>query len=71
MAMSRRIPQWAARLAVVLAALAALAGSALVFWAAVTGETWWAVWGGAAFVGAALLWYIGDWADASDSSALD
>jgi hypothetical protein len=62
--MTLRIPEWMARPAVVLAALAALAGTAAMFWAAVTGDYWWAVWGGVAFVCAAALWYLGDLAAA-------
>jgi hypothetical protein len=63
--MTERIPHALARPAAVLSTLAALAGAALVFWAAVTGDYWWAVWGGIAFAGAALLWYLGDLAAAS------
>lgn len=58
--MSRHIPPWLIRLAVALSILAALAGSAFILWAAATGDYWWAIWAGAAFVGAALLWYLGD-----------
>ncbi|MBN2113495.1 MAG: hypothetical protein JW785_05135 [Acidimicrobiia bacterium] len=54
------IPPWLARPAAVLSALAALAGSAFILWAAATGDYWWTIWAGAAFAGAALLWYLGD-----------
>lgn len=64
------IPSWAARPAAVLSTLAALAGSALVFLAAATGDYWWAIWGGVAFVAAALLWYTGDLAATSDPAGL-
>ena len=60
------IPPWAARPAAVLSTLAALAGSALVFLAAATGDLWWAIWGGVAFISAALLWYAGDLAATAD-----
>lgn len=63
--MLNRIPPWLARPAAVLSTLAALAGSALVFLAAATGNYWWAVWGGGTFLGAAVLWYLGDLAAAS------
>ena len=58
--MPDRIPQQAARPAAVLSTLAALAGSAFIFWAAATGDYWWAVWGGVSFAGAALLWHLSD-----------
>jgi len=58
--MTLQIPSWVARPAVLLSTLAALAGSALIFLAAATGNYWWAVWGGVCFGGAALLWYAGD-----------
>lgn len=58
--MSQRIPSWVARPAAALSTLAALAGSAMILLAASTGDYWWAIWGGACFAGAALLWYLGD-----------
>ncbi|MFH1331525.1 MAG: hypothetical protein ABIJ48_12885 [Actinomycetota bacterium] len=58
--MPYRIPRQVARPAAVLSTLAALAGSAVIFWAAATGDYWWAVWGGAFFAAAAVLWYLGD-----------
>ena len=67
--MSFHIPPWAARPAAVLSTLAALAGSALVFLAAATGNCWWAIWGGVAFGSAALLWYAGDLAATADPAA--
>jgi len=65
--MPDRIPQQAARPAAVLSTLAALAGSAFIFWAAATGDYWWAVWGGVSFAAAALLWYLSDLAAATAS----
>ncbi len=58
--MPEHIPFWVSRPAAVLSTLAALAGSAMIFLAAATGDYWWAVWGGICFVGSALLWYLGD-----------
>jgi len=58
--MRQLIPDWLARPAAVLSGLAALAGAAMVFWAAVTGDYWWAVWAGLAFGGAGLLWHLAD-----------
>ena len=69
--MSDHIPQWAARPATVLAAVVALAGAGLVFWAATTGNYWWAIWGGVCFAGAAALWYVGDLAGAPASPGHD
>jgi hypothetical protein len=62
--MALHIPHALARPAAVISTLAALAGAALVFWAAVTGDYWWAIWGGIAFAAAALVWYVGDLAAA-------
>jgi drug/metabolite transporter (DMT)-like permease len=55
-------PEWIARPAAVLSILAALAGALLIFWASVTGDYTWAIWGGVAMVGAGLLWHVGDYA---------
>ena len=63
--MPLHIPLWMARPAAALSTLAALAGSTMLFLAAATGDYWWAVWGGVCFVGAALLWFVGDLAGAS------
>ena len=62
--MQHLIPEWLARPAAVLSTLAALAGVGLIFWSAVTGGYWWAIWGVASFVGAALLWHVADYAAA-------
>jgi len=56
------IPEWLGRPASVLSTLAALAGAGFVFWAAVTGGYWWAIWGVVAFVVAGGLWYLADYA---------
>ena len=56
------IPEWLGRPASVLSTLAALAGAGFVFWAAVTGGYWWAIWGVVAFVAAGSLWYLADYA---------
>jgi hypothetical protein len=56
------MPQWLARPASVLSTLTALVGAGLVFWAAVTGGYWWAIWGVVSFIGAGLLWYLADYA---------
>lgn len=65
------IPPWATRPAAVLSTLAALAGSAFIFWAAVTGDYWWAVWGGVSFAGAALLWHLSDLAATTGPAGTD
>jgi hypothetical protein len=62
--MQEHIPQWLDRPAAVLSILAALVGAALVFWSAVTGGYWWAIWGVVSFVGAAFLWHVADYAAA-------
>jgi len=62
--MQHLIPEWLARPAAVLSTVAALTGAVLVFWSAVTGGYWWAIWGVASFVGAALLWHVADYAAA-------
>ena len=62
--MQHLIPQWLSRPAAVLSTLAALTGSGLIFWSAVTGGYWWAIWGASSFVGAALLWHVTDYAAA-------
>jgi hypothetical protein len=63
--MPQHIPPWIARPAAALSTLAALAGSAMLLLAAATGDYRWAVWGGVCFVGAALLWFVGDLATTS------
>jgi len=63
------LPHWLSRPAVLLSTLAGLAGSGLIFWAAATGDYWWAVWGAVSFVGAGLLWYLGDLAATSAGGA--
>lgn len=45
-----------------LSTLAAVTGAGLIFWAAVTGGYWWAIWGAVSFAGAGLLWYLADYA---------
>jgi protein-S-isoprenylcysteine O-methyltransferase Ste14 len=67
--MPQHIPLWMARPAAALSTVAALAGSAGLFLAAATGDYWWAVWSGVCFVGAALLWFLGDLAATSDRGA--
>lgn len=56
------IPGWLARPAGWVSTLVALGGSLLIFWSAVTGGYWWAVWGVICFVVAAVLWHLGDYA---------
>jgi hypothetical protein len=56
------IPEWLARPASMLSTLAALAGAGLVFWSAVTGGYWWAIWGVISFVAGGCLWYLADYA---------
>jgi len=63
--MNWHIPPWMARPATVLSTLAALAGAAFILLAAATGNYWWAIWGGACFLGAAAFWYVGDLAGTS------
>ena len=62
------IPHWLARPASAASALAAAAGAGFVFWAAVTGAYWWAIWGVIAFVAAGLLWHLADYAGAARPS---
>jgi hypothetical protein len=62
--MQDRIPRWLDRPAATLSTLAAVAGAALVFWSAVSGNYWWAVWAGVVFAGAGLLWHVADLAAA-------
>ncbi|HUU61476.1 MAG TPA: hypothetical protein VMX37_03730 [Acidimicrobiia bacterium] len=62
--MQQLIPEWLARPVAALSTLAALAGAGLIFWSAVTGGYWWAIWGVVSFVGAALLWHVADYAAA-------
>jgi len=58
------LPEWLARPAAVLSTLAGVAGAGFIFWSAVTGGYWWAIWGVVSFVGAALLWHLADYAAA-------
>jgi hypothetical protein len=63
------IPEWLARPAAVLSTLAALAGAGLIFWSAVSGSYWWAIWGAVSFAGAGLLWYVADYAATASPAA--
>ena len=63
--MQKRIPQWLDRPAAVLSTLSALAGAALVFWSAVSGDYWWAVWAAVVFTGAGILWHVADFSAAA------
>ena len=63
------IPEWLARPAAVTSTLTALAGAGMVFWSAVSGSYWWAIWGGVCFAAAGLLWYLADYAASPSSSA--
>jgi hypothetical protein len=61
---ARYIPHWLAWPVNLLSTLAAFAGAGLVFYAAAFGDGDYAgvVWGGIAFVVAAVLWHIADMA---------
>jgi hypothetical protein len=67
--MHNLIPHWLARPAAVLSTLAALTGAGFIFWSAVTGGSWWAIWGMVSFAVAGLLWHIADYAAAASTAA--
>ena len=57
---AERLPRWIAGPASALSIVAAVAGSALVFWAVVYGSYLAAMLSGVAFLCAGLLWYAAD-----------
>jgi len=56
------VPSWIAWPMSVLSTLSALGGAALIFYAAVYGETTHAIWAGVVFGASAVLWYVSDFA---------
>ena len=60
--LSHFVPHWLAWPLTALATFAALAGAVLFFFSAALGDYVPAIWGGAAFAGAGVLWYGGDMA---------
>jgi len=61
-ALARFVPHWLAWPMSALSTLGALGGAVLFFLSAVFADYELAIWGAAAFVGAAVVWFLGDMA---------